>query len=174
MAKTIPVPAESYVEIRNKALASNWRKLGFSPTEKNPNVWGIIMEIGYPQVVVTLIALNNGTVDLYFGNGSGVTGGGAFEYVRQKSDQFFQAAEKALKKLSPTKNFPFPDVDRVRFYVMTFSGILTGQDNKNIANEDRSLYELFHSGHEVIAALREIDEAGTKNAERSSEGEVQP
>ena len=116
------------------------------------------MEIGYPQAVVTLVCMINNTVEFYFGNGGGITGAGQHESARMKAEEFIQSAEILLPKLNPCKKTPFPEVNRVRFYVLTFSGILTGQDNTQIAGETHELYPLFRAGHEVIAALRALEE----------------
>ncbi len=155
MPKPVPEPAQNYKDLRGEALNPNlWRKLGFAATPMNPHVWGALMEIGTPQNVVTLVCLLDGTVSLYFGNGGGITGGGKHEAIRMKAEEFIQSTETFLKKFNPTKNFPVPDVDRVRFYALTYDGILTAQDNKNMADEKHPFFPLFRSGHEVIAAVR--------------------
>ncbi len=161
MSKPAAQPVQSFLELRNQALALSWRKLSLTPTEKNPNVWGVLMEIGYPKAVVSLVCLINGTVSFYFGHGGGLAGLGQYESVRMKAEEFIQTAEVFLKKLSPTKKHPLPDIDRVRFYALTFTGIRTGQDNKNIADEKHELFPLFRCGHEVIAAIRKVKESET-------------
>jgi hypothetical protein len=162
MAKSVPEPAASFKEIRDHALTANYRKFNVQPTEKNPQVWAAVMEIGYPQAVVTLICMIDGTVDLYFGNGGGITGGGAYESIRMKAEEFILTAQTALKQLSKTKHFPLPEVDRVRFFVRTFDAAYTTQANAQIDSENHDLFPLFRSGHEVIAAMRAVDEAGAK------------
>lgn len=159
MAKPVPEPVEAFKELRAKTLALSWRKLGFAPTEKNPHVWGVMMEVGYPKAVVSLVCLKNGSVDFFFGHGGGIMGIGENESVRMKAEEFIQTAEVFLKKLNPAKKLPMPEIERVRFYVFTFSGILTAQDNKNIADEKHELFPLFRSGHEVIAAIRKAQDA---------------
>lgn len=160
MSKFVPEPAEDYQEQRNTALSPNvWRKLSLAPTEKNPRVWGVYMEIGYPNAAVSLYCLINGTVTMFFGSGGGFTGMGEHESVRMKAEEFILAAETNLKKLNKTKNFPLPEVNRVRFYVLTYDGIFTAQDNRNIANDDHELFSLFRGGHEVIAAIRAVQDA---------------
>lgn len=158
MAKTVPEPVEQFKELRTRALTASWRKLGLAPSPKNPNVWGVLMEIGYPQTVVTLVCLINGTVDFYFGAGGGITGAGKHETARMKAEEFIAAAETLLPKLNPAKKYPFPEINRVRFYILTFSGIRTAQDSPLIAEETHELYPLFRGGHEVIAALRALEE----------------
>ncbi len=158
MPKPVPEPVDRYKEQRQKALALNWRKLGLVPDEKHPNVWGVMMEVGYPGAVVTLVCVSNGMVDFYVGHGGAITEADKYESVRMKAEEFILAAETILKKLNKTKKFPLPDIERVRFYVLTFSGIYTAQDNKNIADENHELYPLFRSGHEVIAAIRKVQD----------------
>jgi hypothetical protein len=163
MPKPVPEPTENFTAIRTHFLTQNYRKFNVSPSEKLPNVWAAIMEIGFPKSVVSLICLSNGTVELYFGYGGGITGGGAYESIRMKAEEFILAAETSLRKLSPAKNIPLPDVERVRFYVRTYDGNFTAQGNTHIGDEKDDLFPLFRSGHEVIRALREIEEAAAQN-----------
>jgi hypothetical protein len=159
MPKPVPQPEESFMELRNKALSLSHHRLKFEPTAKLPNVWAVLMEIGYPQTAVTLVCIRGGAVDMYFGNGGAVTEGEKHEMVREKADLFLEAAETVLKKLSPTKKFPLPEVDRVRFYVHTYDGIVTTQVAQDVSIEKHELFPLFVAGHEVIAALRYSQEA---------------
>lgn len=96
-----------------------------------PNVWGILMETGYPQAVVTLVSLADGTTSLYFSHGGGVIGGGQHETVARASKSFVIAAEGYYPKMTLTKSFPFPPVGRVKFYVLTYSGIYPMYINEN-------------------------------------------
>ncbi len=160
MARTVPEPVERFKELRTQALSASWRKLKLGPTAKNPNVWGVLIEVGYPQAVVTLVCSINGTIDFYFGNGGGITGAGKHESARMKAEEFINAAEILLPKLNPAKKFPLPEINRVRFYILTFTGIRTAQDSPHIAEETHELFPLFRGGHEVIAALRALDDAG--------------
>ena len=163
MAKSVPDPAEEYVKFREAAFSASWRKLGFAPTAKNPNVWGVIMEVGYPQTVVTLVCYINGLVNFYFGNGGEINGGGEHEAVRMKAEEFILGAETFLKKLNLTRHYPLPEINRVRFYALTFSGLYTTQANQTIDRDTHELFPLFRAGHEVIAALRAAKEsAATK------------
>lgn len=158
MAKTVPEPAENYKSLREQVFATSWRKKGFVSTPKNPNIWGLLMEIGTAQTVVSLVCMIDGSVNLYFGTGGGITGSGERESVRMKAEEFIQVAETFLKQFNPTKNYPLPDIDRVRFYAFTYDGIETAQDNKNMADEKHPFFPLLRSGHEVIAAMKSITE----------------
>ncbi len=165
MAKPVPEPSENYTSLREETFKTSWRKKGFQPTPKNPNIWGLIMEIGTAATVVTLVCMIDGSVNLYLGTGGGISGGGEEESVRMKGEEFIQVGETFLKKFNKTKNYPLPDADRARFYALTYDGILTAQDNKNMGDESHPFYPLLRCGHEVILAMRAITD---KNAERNA------
>ncbi len=146
--------------MRKHLLTDHYRKFKVAPGEKgDTQVWAAIMEVGFPQTVVTLVCLIDGSVNLYFGHGASVTDAGKHDTVLAKAQEFIGAAQDILKKLSPTQNFPLPDVDRVHFYIRTFEGTYTTQANRHIDKEDHELFPLFRSGHEVIAALRQVQES---------------
>ena len=44
----------------------------FGGTPEMPVVWGVVMETGYPEAVVTLVSLGDRTTSLYFSNGGGI------------------------------------------------------------------------------------------------------
>ena len=69
-------PAEIYTELRSQALGATAQALG-----TKEQTFGVIMETGYPEAVVTLIALSDGTASLYFSNGGGVIGAGCEIHV---------------------------------------------------------------------------------------------
>lgn len=66
-AKVIPVDAVR--DLRDRALSVQPAELGFVPTTERPHVWDVLMETGYPEAAATLVALEGGTVGLYFSSG---------------------------------------------------------------------------------------------------------
>lgn len=70
--------ANPVLELRRRLLAARAAELGLvagAPTE----AWGVLMETAYPDAVVTLVALADGTTSLYFSNGGGIIGAGAHD-----------------------------------------------------------------------------------------------
>lgn len=160
MSKPVPPTADNYNEARKQILTSNYRKFKLAPGDQGETqVWIAVMEVGFPQTVVTLVCMIDGTVQLFFGHGASVTDGGRHPAVLSRAREFIEAAQSTLKKLNPTQNFPLPEIDRVRFYVRTFEDSYTTQANRHIDKEDHELFPLFRSGHEVIAALRQVQES---------------
>ena len=160
MSKPVPETVESFNEARSNLLTSDYRKFKMTPGEQgDQQVWAAIMEVGFPQTVVTLACLADGSVQLYFGHGASLRDGGKHPAVLARAQEFLKAAQDVLKKLSPTQNLPLPEIDRIRFYIRTFEDTYTTQANRHIDKEDHELFPLFRSGHEVIAALRQVQES---------------
>ena len=47
------------------------------PTERFPNVFGVVMDMTYPSGVATLVTFADGTASLYTSTGGGIIGGGS-------------------------------------------------------------------------------------------------
>jgi len=155
VTRPVPEPVVIYKNLRNELLSLPPARIGIYPSEKLPNVWGVLMETGYSPAVVTLVALADGTTSLCFGTGGGVIGAEKHSAVREATAAFITSAENHRRKLAPTESFPLPDVDRVRFYVLTFSGTLTAEaGERQLGKKTHELSALFYAGHEVITQIR--------------------
>ncbi len=155
--KPKPDPTQAVLALREQALGVGAAELGLVATTERAHVWGVLMETGYPEAVATLVALGDGTTSLYFSNGGGIIGGGEHARVRAASDHFLTNAEAHVTEFTNADATPFPGVGRVRFYVRTFEGTLTAEASEDDLGEERhALSPLFHSGHVVIAVMREL------------------
>ncbi len=162
-----PVPAsesdEKYTKLRTYLLTANPNDIGIFKSDEIPNVWGVLMEMVYSDTVGTLVSLADGTTSLYFTNGAGIIGGGQHATVAQSTKSFIAASEKYYLKMKITDSFPLPTAGKVRFYVLTFSGIFTLDiDEQALENRTSEFSPLFYSGQEVMTQLRIVDEAKKK------------
>ena len=149
-------PAETIRGLRQHALTVSAAELGLGPTADRPQVWGVVMETGYPEAVATLVVLGEGTTSLYFSNGGGVIGAGEHAAVRAAGQIVLASAEQYLDGFTVTAATPLPGVGQVRFYLRTFTGTLSAEANEQDLGERRhKLSPLFHAAHSVIAAIRE-------------------
>jgi hypothetical protein len=163
MTRPVPEPVAIYRTVRSSILTLAPARLGISPSAKLPNVWGVLMETGYTPAVVTLVSLADGTTSLCFGSGGGVIGAEKHTTVREATAAFIAAAEHHRDKLTPTESFPLPDVDRVRFYVLTFSGTLTAEaGERELGKTTHELSALFYAGHHVITQIRVTSDESEK------------
>ncbi len=154
-----PKTSQVYNDLRNKVLSLNPRDVGIKPTTDFPNVWGVLMELGYPSAVVTLVTLADGTTSLYFANGGGIIGGGEHAAVVQATKSFLSEVEKYYRQMTPAEKIALPDVGRAKFHVFTYSGNFTmDADEKELESKKHKFSLLYYYGHNVISQLRLIEE----------------
>lgn len=150
--------ADIYRELRNKVLALDPSEIGLSPSGSN-RVWGMLVEIGYPQAVATLVTTADGTVSLYFSNGGGILGVGEHEGPAKACDSFLALAPKYIEYAEPAEEFPLPKKGNTRFYFFTYDGIFTVEDKEaDLGKDQLPLSPLYHGAHEVITQARIVDE----------------
>ncbi len=150
----MPQPAEVYTGLRSQILAINPQEIGIKQNATIRNVWGVLMEFQTSGTVVTLVSIADGTTSLYFSNGGGIIGGGGHDEVTTATKDFIATAETFYAKMNLVTEFPLPSKNRVKFYVLTFSGIYTadaGEDELVKRRDDLS--PLFYAGNDVITQM---------------------
>jgi hypothetical protein len=150
--------ADTYIQLRNQAFSLNPAQLGLKPHQTNP-IFGILMETGYKDVVVTLSVMGEGSVSLYFSNGGGITGLGKHKGPRNACFSFLSSAKQFISHLHPAKDFSLPQNRYTTFYFLTINGILTvSAKETDLENNRLPLSPLFHQAQEVITQARLADE----------------
>jgi hypothetical protein len=156
-APAVTDPADMVRELREQALKVDVSE--FPPAPQRPHVVGVMMETGYPQAFVSLVAFADGTTSLYFSTGGGIIGAGQHDVVYAATQEFLDAAEAHHAEFAPADATPPPGEGRVRFYVRTVSGILAAEaDEDDLGYERHPLAPVFHAGHAVITAVQESTE----------------
>lgn len=116
-----------------------------------------MMETAYAEAVASLVTIADGSASIYFSTGGGVIGRGEHESVRAPARAFLDLAAASRAELQPTDTFPLPAARQVRFYLVTTDGVMTGEAPEDAVGHMRHpLFPLFHSGHAVIAAMRQL------------------
>ena len=150
--------AAVYLELRNLALSLDPAQIGLKPDQSNP-IFGVLMETGYKEAVVTLSAIGDGAVSLYFSNGGGIIGLGEYEGPQRACLSFLDLARQFTSHLRPTKEFPLPQKGYTTFYFLTIRGVLTfSAKESDLGNNRLPLSPLFHKAQEVITQARLVDE----------------
>lgn len=117
------------------------------------------METGYKDAVVTLAAITDGAVSLYFSNGGGIIGLGEHEGPQKACLSFLAIAKQFTSHLRPAKEFPLPQNGYVTFYFLTINGVLTySAKEAELGNNRLALSPLFHEAQLVITQARLVDE----------------
>ncbi len=144
--------AEVMKELRAKWLNADADEFGLEGEDAKAKVWGVMMEMALPSGVATLISIRDGTASLYTSTGGGVLGGYS---AKEQARSFVSESEKHLAGMKPTKEFPYPAVGRVKFYVLTREGVYAVEAaDRAMWSERHALHPLYRAGHEVLTGLR--------------------
>lgn len=150
--------ADVYQGLRQQILTLDPHAARFEPSPSGP-VWAVLMETGFTNAVVTLVAVCDGTVSLYFSNGGGTIGLGQHEGPREAGAALLAAAPAFLPQTTRTTDFPLPAVGYTTFYLMTLDGVFTATAlEDDLGNERHALSPLFYQAQEVITQIRMVDE----------------
>jgi hypothetical protein len=151
----VPEPVQAIKDLRSQVLSLSPADIGLTQSEEHPNVWGVLMELGFPEGVATLVSLADGSTSLYLGHGGGTIGAGSHENVKRASCELLRTAERYIRALSPARSFPLPDIGRAVFYVLTFSGPLTAEIGQEevFESEGHELLPLFVAGNAVLTEI---------------------
>jgi hypothetical protein len=127
------------------------------PADQQPKVWGVLMDIGTSGGNnVTIVSLADGTTSMYTSRGGGVLGTGESVDGAKASLAFVATADRFLSEFSPATDTTILPAERfVRFYLLTYNGILTAEAPQNdLVEEQHPLSPLYYSGDDVITQIR--------------------
>jgi hypothetical protein len=156
-----PAPESIYNTLREGIFTTSPDEVGIVRSQDNPNVWGVVMETGFPEGVATLVSLADGTTSLYLEGGGGLIGGHAYDVVVNATKAVVQDAENYYGSMTQTASFPLPAVGNTRFFILTYDGVYTTEALEDDLGEERHhLTPLFYKCHDVITALRELELIG--------------
>jgi hypothetical protein len=150
-----PEPIEVYTGLRSHFLKVTPEEIGLEKPGPGEKAYGVLMEMGFESGLASIISLTSGDASLYTGTGGGIIGGGGVDEVKRAARDFVTAAGKHLPRMAASKEFPYAEIGRVRFYVLTPDGVYTAEAGSDEMTDVRHpLHTLFRAGHEVITQLR--------------------
>jgi len=163
--------------LRSGVLAVRPAEIGLTPAEC-PKVWGLLLELGYPEVVVSLVALADGSVSIYSTEGNGVIGCGLHPEVRAAACKALNIAQNMAHCGKPTTDFPLPTNDQVYFYLLTPQGVCAAHAGRVELEEGQiELAELYYAAMGLIdivellgAGVDIIDEMRLAECKLTQEG----
>lgn len=116
-----------------------------------PALWGLIMEIGFADDVVTLVVLDDGSVSIYLRSGTGRIGCGLHSGVRATSARALQQARTLTLTEAANSAFPMPVDGEVHFYFHTSTGLRACVASRaQLEKGDLALSELYGAARAVI------------------------
>jgi hypothetical protein len=115
-----------------------------------PEPWGIVMEIAYPQAILTTVAFADGTASVLRSTGGGFFGGGDAG-VQQAREEFLKHAQLAQAQMTQVQNFPEPNVGYVVFYARTDHGVYAASASvAELQPQGHPLRQLYFAGLGVL------------------------
>src|SRR5688500_6262255 len=84
-------PSEVYRGLRKQILEVKPQAIGLPANVDRP--LAVLVEMGCPGAAATLVAVADGTASLYFSNGGGMIGAGAYVPVQQAGANLVKAAD---------------------------------------------------------------------------------
>lgn len=140
---------ESYSSLRHLVLSTTPDKVGIK-LKKPSEVWGVLIETGYPEGVVTLVAIADGTISLYLSGGSGILGVGEHPEPQRVARSLLAECQKFVNQVRRTNGYPLPKPSFTRFYLLTGDGALTVDAKEDDLAYGRDPFSpLYHKGGEL-------------------------
>ncbi len=160
--------AENYTLLRDTVFTTSPDAIGLVQPAQPEDVWGVVMETGYPEAVATLVALADGSVSLYFSNGGGMIGMGSHDRPHRYAQALLALAPEFRDDCQPTNRFPLPQKSQVCFYLFTYAAKLTAEaGEEDLANHQHPLSPLFQKAQELVTAIRLIDQKARTQREKA-------
>jgi hypothetical protein len=146
---------EMGVKLRTKMLTTPPGDMSLQPTDRFPNVFGMLMDWPLGTAVASIVSLCDGNASLYTTSTFGIIGGVGHEPVRNAAARFVTAGEKHYAAASPTSDFPYPAKGRVRFYFLCFDGArMIDAEEASLKGGTDPCSDLWREGQNVMSALR--------------------
>src|SRR6266446_8346006 len=150
-------PADVMREVRLKVLTTPSSQMGRKPSAEYPHVDSMLMDWPIEETTVTVMASSVGDGSIYTTGTFGVMGGIGHESVRDAGKDFVKLGEKYYSKAIPTKEYPYPQRGRVRFYFVCYDEVrVIDVDAESLANEKGKYSDLYIQAQRVISEVRQI------------------
>jgi hypothetical protein len=147
--------ADSMRELRLRALSTPAKEFGIAPTNEFPRTYAVLIDFPIDQITATIVSLSDGSSSLYTTSTFGIIGGGFHEKVKTAATHLIAASDKFFEEAKPTKHFPYPAQGKVRFYLVSFTGVREIETDLSAIESNQSKYaSLFWLGQEVLTQLR--------------------
>jgi len=148
-------PADAMREMRLKALSTPPSAWGQKPTPEFPHVCGVIMDWPIESGTVSVVSFSSGDASIYTTGTFGIIGGVGHDTVRRAAKSFVTLSEKYFDQATATKDFPYPQVGRIRYYLICYDGVRVIEADLGSVESGKDKYaDLFIAGQRVVTALR--------------------
>jgi hypothetical protein len=162
--QTAPATTNAHAALRAKYFTLT--RNDAMPKPATPNEpWGVMMEIGYPKMVLTTVAFSDGTASVMRSSGGGFFGGGFLGPVKTAAEDFLNEARKPHPEMKQSHEFPQPGLGYVTFYLFTDNGIFAWSgDELDLEGPMTSLSRLRLAGERVLYEYVQLEKQKPKGS----------
>ena len=156
-------PKDAGRDLRNMFLTTPPETVGIQPSGEYPRVWAVAMDWPIDDQIATVVSLSDGSASVYTTGTFGIIGGIGHETVRTAAKKFVKEADRYYDDSTPTRDFSYPPLDHVRFFLVTFHGVRVIETDLSSVTERRGKYStLFDLAQDVIGQLRMVSNGPKK------------
>jgi hypothetical protein len=150
--KPISEPSEQYTKLRNSLLLSTPDQFNIRPSEKNPNVWGVLIDENFGTYVQSLRVTADGQMNIFQFAGE--------TPLREDPRMaklirllLIQAEATSYSSLTSTTPYTLPSISQIRFSILTFVGTYSIEVEVKelaISGEKHPLTRLTNAYHAIL------------------------
>ena len=148
---------QSYEGLRKRLLTRRSADLGLSRKPGRP-AWGVVMETSTDEGVSTLVTTDDGTATLL------LSGGGGVHLTKDRwpysaATRLVTAAADFMLECAPAWSYPLPEAGMIKFYLLTFDGVLTAEAApKDLALGKSPFSDLYYAAHDVLTLTQLVSQ----------------
>ncbi|MBS0385751.1 MAG: hypothetical protein JSS00_10440 [Proteobacteria bacterium] len=120
---------------------------------------GVIMETGYDHGIVTLAAMSDSSISVYFSHGAGMIGAGSHDRPAAAARNLAVGVARNIEHFKKISDTNVPKPGEVKFFVLIDRDILGASAKEDDLGQNRhKLSPVFHAAHAVLAEVRQLQE----------------
>ncbi|MBI3438017.1 MAG: hypothetical protein HY054_05095 [Proteobacteria bacterium] len=128
---------------------------------------GVIMETGYEHGIITLAAMSDSSISVYFSHGAGMIGAGSHERPAAAARNLAVGVARNMELFKKTSDTKVPKPGETKFYVLVDKEILGASAKEEELGENKhKLSPVFHAAHAVLAEVRRLHEQAQMQQQR--------
>ena len=144
-----------YLGLRQMALSTTAEALRIVASPETTTVYGVIMDLGMDQGIVTIVSFQTGDASMYTSTGGGMLGAGKNLDVSNAAKHFVDLSHQYLDKAKVSHSTELPKSGEVIFYLFTNQGTYELKEAlKSFDDKSSPLLNLFYEANNLINELR--------------------
>ena len=131
----------------------------------------VIMETVFKGSVVTLAAMSDGQVNVFFSRGGGIVGAGSHEGPAGAARTFAIAVAQNLEHFRKTTDLKPPKPGETKFYALIEKDVLgVSAKEPEFRQKDHKLAPVFQAAHALVTEVQKLQSLLASNPEPGNAG----